>query len=216
MPKQCCNRNREHQYVKEFSEKKSRCDLEDFFPPPNIIIGPRGPPGGGAIIPYASGFPVTVTTILGGLVGTVAVFGFGSSFDDISLLFGNIDLSAPIGEDLINFAFSVPRNGAITSIAATFSSTIGLSLPGTTITLQVQLFRSSATSNLFVPIGSPLILTPSITGVLSIGDISSGIATLNIPVLAGERLLLVLSATATGITLVNSVVGTLSAGVSIA
>ena len=64
--------------------------------------------------------------------------------------------------------------------------------------------------------GTLVTLTPSLTGILSIGAISKGLLTgLAIPVPAQTRLMLVLTATASGLSLINTVAGYASAGVSI-
>lgn len=167
---------------------------------------------GSAIIPYASGTPVVMTTILGGLVGTSSVVGFGINAPGISLLGGIIDATT-----LTNMAFSVPRDGTITSISGFFSNTVALALIGTTITVQAQLFSAPEGSNTFSPVpGAVVTLSPSISGIAAIGTTASGQANgLSIPVTAGTRLLLVYSATAAGITLINTVTGYASAGVAI-
>jgi len=164
------------------------------------------------IIPYASGTPVVMTTLLGGLAGTTSVVGFGSSATGISLLGGAIDATS-----LTNMAFSVPRNGTITSISGFFSATVGLALVGSTVTVQAQLFSAPAGSNSFAPVpGAVVTLAPPLTGIVSIGTTASGITTgLSIPVTAGSRLLLVYSATASGIGVLNTVTGYASAGVGI-
>jgi BclB C-terminal domain-containing protein len=168
--------------------------------------------GGGAIIPYASGSPVVMTTILGGLVGTTSVVGFGSSATGISLLGGAIDATA-----LTNMAFSVPRDGTVTSLSGFFSATVGLALIGSTVTVQAQLFSAAPNSNTFTAVpGAVVTLVPPLTGIVSIGTTTSGLTTgLSIPVTAGTRLLLVYSATASGIGLLNTVTGYASAGVGI-
>lgn len=168
--------------------------------------------GGGAIIPYASGTPIVMTTVLGGLAGTTSILGFGASTTGVSLLGGAIDASI-----LDNFAYSVPRNGTITSISGFFSNTVALALVGSTLNIQAELFVAPAGSNLFVPVpGAVAPLAPALTGIATIGTTASGTTSgLNIPVLAGSRLLLVYSATATGIGLANVVTGYASAGVSI-
>lgn len=84
--------------------------------------------------------------------------------------------------------------------------------------MQAQLYSSATPDNIFSPIpGTAVTLAPALTGVLvPPGTTSNGILTgLNIPVTAQTRLLLVFSATATGLTLVNTVAGYGSAGVSI-
>lgn len=179
--------------------------------------GVTGATGSGAIIPFASGGPAILTTVLGGLVGTTSLIGFGSSATGVSILGGTIDLTGTIVGPLINFAFSVPRDGVITSIAAYFSTTAALALVGSTVTITAQLFSSPTPDNAFTAVpGAVVTLAPPLTGIIALGSISNGITTgLAIPVTAQTRLLLVFSATATGLSLVNTVVGYASGGVNI-
>lgn len=181
------------------------------------VTGVTGATGSGAIIPFASGGPAILTTIAGGLVGTTSLIGFGSSATGISLVGGTIDLTGTVVGPLINFAFSAPRDGVITSIAAYFSTTAALSLVGSTVTITAQLFSSPTPDNAFTAVpGAVVTLAPSLTGIIALGSISNGITTgLAIPVTAQTRLLLVFSATAAGLTLVNTVVGYASGGVNI-
>jgi BclB C-terminal domain-containing protein len=171
---------------------------------------------GSAMIPFASGTPVALTTTTGGLVGNTGLIGFGNSASGVSPVGGNIDITGGPGT-LINFAFSAPRSGTITSIAAYFSSTVALTLVGTTVTITAQLYRSSTPDNTFTPVaGTDVTLAPVLTGVLGTGTIANGIITgLSIPVVAQERYLLVFSTTATGVSLINTVSGYASAGVNI-
>lgn len=158
-----------------------------------------------------------MTTIAGGLVGTTSLLGFGSSATGVSLVGGAIDLTGTALGPLINFAFSVPRDGTITSISAYFSNTVALALVGTTITITAQLFSSTTPDNTFTPVPGALVtLAPALTGIVSLGDTSNGITTgLAIPVTAETRLLLVFSATADGVTLINAVTGYASGGLTI-
>jgi BclB C-terminal domain-containing protein len=200
-------------------KKNKECDFNmgRLSGPPGPA-GPAGPAGAGAIIPYASGGPITMTTIAGGLVGLTGLVGFGSSVSNISLAGGTIDLSnTTLAGPLINFAFSVPRAGTITAIAAYFSTTAALTLTGTTVTITAQLYSSTTPNNIFSPItGAIATLVPPLTGILALNTISNGITTgLAIPVTPQTRLLMVFSATATGTTLINTVVGYASAGVAI-
>ncbi len=168
--------------------------------------------GGGAIIPYASGAPAVLTTVLGGLLNTGTVLGFGSSATGISALGGIID-----GTSLTNMAFTVPRAGTISSISGTFSSTAAVVLIGSTVTIRGQLYQAAAGTNLFTAIpGATVDMSPSATGILAIGTASSGTANLAVPVTAGTRLLLVFSATVTaGIDVATVMTGYVSAGVGI-
>ena len=152
---------------------------------------------------------------MGGLIGIPSFIGFGSSAPGLTILGDIIDLTNASGT-LTNFAFSVPRDGFITSVSAFFSTTVALALIGSTITIRAQLFASTTPDNIFSPLPAIVTLAPSLTGLISIGDIVSGITTgLAIPVTAQTRLLLVFYADAAGLSLVNTVVGYASAGVSI-
>jgi len=158
-----------------------------------------------------------MSTILGGLAGTAGLLGFGSSASNVTLVGGTIDLTGTALGPIIDFAFSVPENGTITSISAFFSDTVALSLVGTTITITAQLYSAPANSNIFNPVvGASVTLSPSLTGIVSLGDISSGVTTgLAIPVTSTTRLLMVYSATAEGLSLINTVSGYASAGIKI-
>jgi BclB C-terminal domain-containing protein len=159
-----------------------------------------------------------MTTIAGGLVGTGGVLGFGSSVAGVSLLAGTIDLTGGAGI-LLNFAFSVPRAGTITSIAAYYSNAISIALLGSPTTITAQLYRSTTPDNTFSPIpGAVVTLSPPLSGaVIAVGTIRNGITTgLAIPVTAQTRLLMVFSITSTGVTLINTVTGYASAGITIA
>ena len=59
-------------------------------------------------------------------------------------------------------------------------------------------------------------MTPTLTGTLLTGTIAKGLLTnLNIPFNAQTRLMLVLTATASGVSLTNNIVGYASGGVSV-
>ncbi|MEI2280995.1 exosporium glycoprotein BclB-related protein [Paenibacillus polysaccharolyticus] len=181
------------------------------------VTGATGATGSGAIIPYASGLPASLTTVLGGLLNTSSLVGFGNSASGVTINGGIIDLTGAAGT-LLNFAFSASRAGTITSLAAYFSTTAGLSLVGSTVTLTAQLFRSTTPNNTFTAVPGALVtLAPALTGVLSLGTISSGLTTgLSIPVAAGDRLLMVFSASVTaGIDVASTIAGYASGGLTI-
>ncbi|SDJ33733.1 BclB C-terminal domain-containing protein [Pedobacter sp. ok626] len=175
-----------------------------------------GGSNGGAIIPFSSGIPVSLTTIAGGLSGTASFIGFGSSAPSLSILGSTIDLTGAAGTPL-NFAFSMPRSGTIKSMSAYFSTTAALALIGSTVTITAQLYSSTTPDNSFTAVpGASVTLTPSLSGIISIGAVSNGITTgLNIPVTAQTRFLLVFSSSAAGISLVTTTAGYASAGLSI-
>lgn len=181
-----------------------------------LYAASSGNVSGASIIPYASGLPITMTSIAGGLVGTTSLVGFGSSATGVSLAGGNIDLTGAARTNL-NYAFSVPRSGTITSMSAYFSSTVALALVGSTVTITAQLYSSTTPNNTFSPVpGAVVTLSPAITGIVATGTISSGTTTgLSIPVTAGTRYLLVYSITSAGLSLINTVSGYASGGVAI-
>ncbi|WP_339326430.1 exosporium glycoprotein BclB-related protein [Bacillus thuringiensis] len=181
------------------------------------VTGPTGLIGNGSIIPFASGGPIIVTTIAGGLVGTASLIGFGNSASGITPVGGTIDLTGTTLGPILDFSFSMPGDGVITSISAYFSNTQTLTIAGTTVTITAQLYSSTTPDNIFTPIREALvILAPALTGAVALGAVSNGITTgLNIPVTEETRLLLVFSATATGISLVNAITGYASGGIRI-
>lgn len=110
----------------------------------------------------------------------------------------------------------MPRNGIITDISDFFSTTLALSLVGSTITIQAQLYSSSTPDNTFTALGSPVILAPALTGILAIGTVNFGtLSGFNIAVTQNTRLLLVFTATASGLSLVNTVAGYASGEIAI-
>lgn len=150
------------------------------------------------------------------------MLGFGNSFSGASISGGIIDLSKSNSSnptnDPYNQAFIVPRDGTITSIYAFFSTTVALSLVGTSVNVQAQLFKAASNSNSFTPISGPTVtLLPSLTGIISTGSTSNGASTgFNTAVHAGDRLMLVLFPTITaGLDLRTTLTGYASAGIEI-
>jgi|GEM_PF-1322106 len=176
--------------------------------------GAAGISGAGAIIPFASGvgsYPVTTT--LGGLPGTGLMLGFGAGDSTNSPVAGTIDLAA---EDS-NMAFVVPRNGVLTDVSFHISNTTTQVLIGSTLTLRAQLYRAVGGSNSFTAVpGTITAGSPAFTGILAIGTTSAATTSgLSIPVVQGDRLLLVISAEAAGLSLINSVPLRASGGIVI-
>jgi BclB C-terminal domain-containing protein len=167
------------------------------------------------MIPFASGSVLALNTLGDGSAGVPALLGFGSSNSGPDNLGPTIDLTS--NGATLNFAFSLSNSGTVTSIAAFFSLSDPLTIVGTTITISAQLYESTTLDNIFTPLaGSTVTLAPAFTGTPATGDSSSVLATgLSIPVTAGSRLLMVISATAAGASLANSLSGYASAGITI-
>ena len=167
--------------------------------------------GTGAIIPYASGLVTTLATVVGGLANVSAILGFG--WNDTLVGVGNIiDLTL-----LSNTSFMMPRDGVITSISGYISVQAALTTTAE-ITITGQLYQSTTPDNDFTAIpGATVTLSPTISGIISIGDTAFGVQSgLNIPVTAGSRLLLVFTPTVTGgIDIATAMTVYISGGVNI-
>lgn len=180
-------------------------------------VGASGATGAATIIPFASGTPLALTNVsLPVPAFTEGLVGFGSSAPvTVSALGANIDLTGSLGGlTLLNFAFSVPRNGFITNISAYFTATVEASLPGGAIVI-AQLYESTTPNNTFVSIPTATV-TLTFSGPIVLGSFASGSTDLAIPfpVAQGTRLLLVFRLNTTPI--VAGFIGYASAGVAIA
>ncbi|HWI49159.1 MAG TPA: exosporium glycoprotein BclB-related protein [Rummeliibacillus sp.] len=167
------------------------------------------PAATGSIIPFSSGIvPVILTSLASGLNGTVSLVGFGTSIPGVTLTGTNIDLTTATGTE----AFSVPRAGNITSISASLSATVAVTLTGSA-TVRAQIYRAVAGSNVFSPTTAFVDLTPALS-TIAVGTITSGTANVApVPVAAGDRLLMVFSVTTS--VGVATITGNASAGINI-
>lgn len=185
------------------------------------VAGPTGPAGtgAGAIIPFASGLPVVLSTATTTCAtsGVGALVAFGNSAQTVTPLIAPIDLTGSPGL-LLNMSFSMPRLGTITSIAAYFSLSTGLCIPTGSVSIQAQLWQSTVPNNLFNPIPGTLVtLTPPYSGAMitagtPVHGLISGLA---IPVGPETRLLMVFSAISAVIATPVAIAGYASAGVAI-
>ncbi|WHS74833.1 collagen-like repeat preface domain-containing protein [Bacillus cereus] len=174
--------------------------------------GPTGSTGAGAVIPFASGTPVGLATVIGGLANTGALLGFGSSYFPVIVSGGSITIGPvpPVND----FAFVAPRAGTITSLAGFFSVTVAVGLALGSIQIQMQLYSAPAASNTFAPVGTPLLLTPAFGAPIAIGATSSGISAQAIAVAPQDKLLLVVSSTTPGFDIATTITGFASAGIT--
>lgn len=178
------------------------------------VAGATGLDGTGesSIIPYASDPSLILTTIAGGLQGLGSTIGFAATTNSISSTGGIINAT-----NRNSNAFSMPKDGLLTSVSAYFSLLSPLALVGSTVTINAQVYVSTAPNNIFTLLpGASVTLAPAFTGVLPIGTAASGIVTgLAIPLTVETRVLILFGATATGLSLINSVSGNASAGIGI-
>ncbi|RNL64376.1 hypothetical protein EFK50_07575 [Nocardioides marmoriginsengisoli] len=176
--------------------------------------GADGADGAGTIFAASSGAaPAVATTVLGGLAGTGAALPLSGAFveNGVTLTGGTID-STSLGVPQV-----FPRDGTVTAVTGRAVLSNALSLIGTTVTLQAQLYTSSSGGTTMTPVpGTQCILTPALTGVLTIGTVlDCSVTGLSIPVTQGTNAMMVVTATAAGISLVNTVTARLATSVAV-
>ena len=167
----------------------------------------------GSVIPFSSGITgVTLTTDATGAVATVSAIGFGTAVNDIApAADGTITL--PVGT---TEAFNVPRTGTISAISATFTVTPAPTLPaGSTSTINARIYRAPAGSSIFTPTNAFVNLAPTVTGAVADGTVYQGTTNTNVPVSAGDRLLMVYSVAGSGIATPVTLAGSGTAGITI-
>lgn len=171
------------------------------------------PANTGAIISFSSGHaPIILTTLIDGLVDRVGAIGFSSNVSGIPLVGNTINLPWLGGQ---TEAFSVPRAGKITAISAAFTKTVGLTVVGNA-TIRAQVYRAPAGSNTFTATNAFVDLAPTLTGIIATDTTYEATANIaNVPVVAGDRLVMVFSVSGTGLTLAVAFTGAASAGITI-
>ena len=170
-------------------------------------------PNTGSIIPFSSGISgSTITTGATGAAATVSAIGFGSAVSGI-VPAANGTITLPLGAT--TEAFNVPRTGTISAISATFTETtlVTLTPAGSTATITARIYRAPAGSSVFTPTNAFVNLTPTVTGTVAVGTVYQGTTSTNVPVAAGDRLVMVFSVAGTATTL--SLAGTATAGITI-
>ena len=183
---------------------------------PTGATGATGATGSSAIIPFASGEPDALVHVLGGLLDTGALVGFGSSMDGVAVGGGTIDLTGGVGFPS-NMAFSMPRDGTLTQLSAFFSNALIVAVLPAGVSVVVQLYRSTTPDNIFTPVPGALVTMPLTAGVLGLGDFVSGTTPLAVAVSNEDRLLLVARVTVSGSPdIAVAVTGYISAGLAIA
>ena len=105
----------------------------------------------------------------------------------------------------------------LTEFNGNFTVSTATALVGSELDLTLQLWTAPPGSDVFAPVpGAICELAPSLTGVVAVGDQSScSVTGLSIPLDPGSRAILVSSMTASGVTLVNTLDGYVSAGLTL-
>lgn len=175
----------------------------------NSEIGNGGENQGGSIIPFSSGIQSVVENILGN--NLASLIGFGSAVSLVPIANNTINLTGVLSE-----AFTVPRDGNITAISASYNA-LAVQVESGAVTIRAQIFHAPVGSNTFTGTSASVDLVPSITEPVPVGLLVFGSATIPpIPVTAGERLLMVFYiSSAPGETAVDIIIGNASAGINI-
>jgi|GEM_PF-2142987 len=167
------------------------------------LFGATGPTGLTTIIPFASG--ETPIVLVPG--AEAAIIGFGDSISGFTL-------SNPLVVSNGSFAFTVPKDGRITSLSAYFSLTSGLIPPAPvvspTATIIAIIYVASPASNNFVPRPIPAVITPIQTGFVTLGSVT---VAENIVVNAMDRVMIVFTYQSSNNSQV--IVGIASAGITL-
>jgi BclB C-terminal domain-containing protein len=151
-------------------------------------------------------------------VGLPSFVGFGSSAPGLDVFGTTINLTGTALGPILNFAFTMPRDGTLTSLNAFFSVTTAIGVALGDYQIHAQMFLSqSPTSNVFDALApTDIALTPTLPGLgITLGDVATGSAAFNIPVSAGDRLLLVFYVEPPALSVAASVIGYASAGLAI-
>lgn len=113
-------------------------------------------------------------------------------------------------------AFSFSRSGKITAISASFTTTIGInSLAGIT-TINARIYLAPEGSTVFTATNATVDLAPSFSGIISTGETAFGSAIITpVPLTMGDRLLMVFSISTNGVTVAQTITGTVSAGITV-
>lgn len=171
------------------------------------------------MIPYASGTPVSLTTITGGLAGTYATLGFGSHAASSTVLDTTLDL-ASTGGGMANTSYVTPNSITYESITAVFSTVGNLNLIATDVTIFAAMYSAPIDSNTYTQVaGSKVMLEPSLSGIVAPGTIVSGhlggIASEGSIIEGQHKVVIAVWAEAEGLILVNSLSGYASASVCV-
>lgn len=158
------------------------------------------------MIPFSSGSPVALADNGSGSVGIPVFVAFGNSTPGVANLSSPIDLTGGTGGVAANMAFSAPRNGTAVTLNAFFNVTTApalLSDGSYIITAELYTNNGAPTPTQFIELSPAVsVVLPTISSSLSLipvgANVSGSTSVLMNPINMGDRLLLVISVTATG------------------
>ena len=176
-------------------------------------VGATGPAGPGGNATGSSAHVVAVTTVLGGLVGTVGVLPLYGYNQVAPTLVGLTGVAAiTVLDEPFSMAQPFKSGATLTKIQAVIGSKVALALIGSTGTVTATLYKIPLSGSP-VSTGLSCDLGPAFTGILAVGTKASCTGSGSVSVNAGDRGLIVFSAQASGLSLVNAF--TISAAASV-
>ena len=194
--------------------ESSECNiLGPFLAVKESCVKPTPPPvRTGMVIPFSSGITlVNLSTLANGVIGLPSLIGFGTALAGFTPINNEFDTSGFATE-----AFSFSRSGTITAISAAFTVTIGINALVGVTTINARIYRAPEGSTVFTGTTATIDLTPTFTGIVSTGTTAFGSADITpVPLVRGDRLLMVFSITTNGVNVLQTITGTVSAGITI-
>ncbi|CAG7644015.1 hypothetical protein PAESOLCIP111_04603 [Paenibacillus solanacearum] len=162
-----------------------------------------------------TGTSATLTTIAAGLTGLYSTLGSGGTANSLTVYNGSGTLDFSAMPSVTAMAHTVTQNSILKQADIKLSNTMALSLLGTTLSISADIYVDDDNDGVYEKKTSGIPLAPSYTGILAIGTTTQGQNnSLNIPVEAGSKLLVVYYMNATGLSLINAVTGDLEAKLS--
>ena len=178
--------------------------------------GPAGTGGSGTMLSSSTGQMVTTTASLSPSASTVAVLPISGagSVGNVSVASGTIDAT---NSAIAGLAQPITGDRTLTGIDGYFTNTTGQTLVGSTLTLTVQLWTSTAPGNVFTPVpGATCTLTPALTGIVGSGFVTSCTTTgLSIPLTNQTQAILVARSDVAGLAQNVTLQGYWSAGLNL-
>jgi hypothetical protein len=177
--------------------------------------GATGATGAGSSATFESSGGSTLTSLLGGLTGQVALLPLdGALITAPTATIGAGAITTDVTNNVVGQV--LPSNVTITGISASFSFTTTTLLNGSGIFMTAQVYESADSGHTYTPVpGAVTNLNPELFGLIGVGSTMAGSSSnLNVAVPAGDLGLVVFSFSSAGAVLVNTIVGSATAGVS--
>lgn len=154
-------------------------------------VGPTGPISPGFVIPFASGGQITLTSTIG-LSSTGAIMGFGNSVSGINTV--SPATVSPINFNQGEFGYTMPRDGLLKSISASFILMSGTVASTTTVSARVYTAPANSAVYSFAFTAS-IALSPTIAPGVYLGPPSQAILTgdltdIDLALFRGDRVLI--------------------------